>query len=435
MSEPIVKILIVDDLRENLIALEALLLSWPAGTASPSGRDGSNGLELLSARSGREALELLLVHDVALALIDLHMPEMDGLELAELMRGSQRTRHVPIIFVTAGTRDQQRMFRGYEVGAVDFLYKPIEPVLLGHKVATFVDLHRQRLERERLADELREMLRLNEMFVAAVSHDLRSPLSTLLMGASVLHGKLADPTLDRTLARMRSSAERMRGMLDELYDLARVRLAGGIAIEPGPTDFGRLAQRVADEIGVAHPGRRLIVEAEGGSSDGQWDEARLAQVLANLIGNALRHGDAEQPVRVRWRGAADALVLEVHNGGAIPSSVREHLFDPFRRGTRARDSLGLGLYIVRQIVLAHGGAIDVASTESEGTTFRVRLPRRAAVGVANEAPSVQVESQIESEVESEAPSVQVESQIESAVESEAPGPIGDAASGATPPAE
>jgi two-component system, sensor histidine kinase and response regulator len=381
MSEPTVKILLVDDLRENLIALEALLLSSSAG--SPT-RDGRDGLELLSARSGREALELLLVHDVALALIDLHMPEMDGLELAELMRGSQRTRHVPIIFVTAGSRDQQRMFRGYEVGAVDFLYKPIEPVLLSHKVATFVDLHRQRLERERLADELREMLRLNEMFVAAVSHDLRSPLSTLLMGASVLQGKLPDPTLERTLARMRSSAERMRGMLDELYDLARVRLAGGIAIEPGPTDLGRLAQRVADELGVAHPERPLIVEGDGGPSDGHWDEGRLAQVLTNLIGNALRHGDATQPVRVRWRGAADALVLEVHNAGAIPSSVREHLFDPFRRGTRARDSLGLGLYIVRQIVLAHAGSIDVASTESEGTTFRVRLPRHPPLDPSGE---------------------------------------------------
>jgi two-component system, sensor histidine kinase and response regulator len=384
MSEPIVKILLVDDLRENLIALEALLLSSAAGTPS---RSGCSGLELLSARSGREALELLLVHDVALALIDLQMPEMDGLELAELMRGSQRTRHVPIIFVTAGTRDQQRMFRGYEVGAVDFLYKPIEPVLLGHKVATFVDLHRQRLERERLADELREMLRLNEMFVAAVSHDLRSPLSTLLMGASVLQGKLPDPTLERTLARMRSSAERMRGMLDELYDLARVRLAGGIAIEPSLTDLGRLAQRVVDELGVAHPGRPLLVEAGGGSSEGHWDEARLAQVLTNLIGNALRHGDPERPVRVRWQGTDDALVLEVHNGGAIPSSVRDHLFDPFRRGSRARDSLGLGLYIVRQIVLAHEGTIDVASSESEGTTFRVRLPRREPLDPASHDPA------------------------------------------------
>lgn len=403
MSEPIVKILLVDDLRENLIALEALLRSSPAGAPTGAGRDG---LELLSARSGREALELLLVHDVALALIDMQMPEMDGLELAELMRGSQRTRHVPIIFVTAGTRDQQRMFRGYEVGAVDFLYKPIEPVLLGHKVATFVDLHRQRLERERLADELREMLRLNEMFVAAVSHDLRSPLSTLLMGASVLHGKLPDPTLERTLARMRSSAERMRGMLDELYDLARVRLGGGIAIEPSLTDLGRLARRVADELGVAHPERRLVVEGEVGSSEGHWDEARLAKVLSNLIGNALRHGEPTQPVRVRWHGAADALVLEVHNGGVIPSSVREHLFDPFRGGTRARDGLGLGLYIVRQIVAAHAGSIDVASTEREGTTFRVRLPRHPPSGA-----------------------------VSLDVQSEAPSPLGGSAAQAMPPAE
>jgi signal transduction histidine kinase len=385
MSEPIVKILLVDDLRENLVALEALLLSWCEGGPT---RERCHGLELLSARSGREALELLLVHDVALALIDLHMPEMDGLELAELMRGSQRTRHVPIIFVTAGARDQQRMFRGYEVGAVDFLYKPIEPVLLGHKVATFVDLHRQRLERERLADELREMLRLNEMFVAAVSHDLRSPLSTLLMGAGVLTGKLGDANLERTLARMRSSAERMRGMLDQLYDLARVRLAGGIAIEPSPADLGRLVQRVADELRVAYPERPLIVEADGGSSEGHWDEARLAQVLSNLIGNALRHGDPSSPVHVRWQGGADSLVLEVHNGGAIPTALREHLFDPFRRGTRARDSLGLGLYIVRQIVLAHAGSIDVSSAEPDGTTFRVRLPRRLPVAVANEAPSL-----------------------------------------------
>jgi two-component system, sensor histidine kinase and response regulator len=365
MTEPNVKLLLVDDLQENLIALEALIR-----------RDG---LEVLSARSGREALELLLAHDVALALVDLQMPEMDGLELAELMRGSQRTRHVPIIFVTAGARDQKRMFRGYEVGAVDFLYKPIEPLLLDHKVSTFVDLHRQRLERERLADELREMLRLNEMFVAAISHDLRSPLSTLVMGAGLLSGKLGDPAHERTLARMRSSAERMGGMLDQLYDLARVRLAGGIAIDPSHTDARRLVDRVAEEFRLTHPERTVVIEADGGSTEGFWDEQRLAQIVANLIGNALRHGDKAEPVRVHLFGAGPMLALEIHNGGAIAPSVREHLFDPFRRGTEpARDALGLGLYIVRQIVLAHGGTIEVRSSEGEGTTFRLQLPRTAA---------------------------------------------------------
>ena len=101
-------------------------------------------MEVLQARSGAEALELLLVHDVALALLDVQMPEMDGFELAELMRGSERTRHVPIIFVTAGARDQHRMFQGYEAGAVDFLYKPIEPHILRNKADVFFQLYRQK---------------------------------------------------------------------------------------------------------------------------------------------------------------------------------------------------------------------------------------------------------------------------------------------------
>src|SRR6185369_16561002 len=134
-----VKCLLVDDLEENLLALEALL-------RRPD-------LEILTARSGREALELLLVHDVALAFLDVQMPEMDGFELAELMRGSERTRHVPIIFVTAGARDQHRLFKGYDAGAVDFLYKPIEPHILRNKADVFFQLHRQK---HQIAEELYE---------------------------------------------------------------------------------------------------------------------------------------------------------------------------------------------------------------------------------------------------------------------------------------
>jgi len=125
-----IKVLLVDDLAENLLALRSLLR-----------RDD---LELLQAKSGREALELLLDHEVAVALIDVQMPEMDGFELAELMRGSERTRHVPIILVTAGSREEQRVFRGYDAGATDFLFKPLEPYAVQSKVDTFVQLHRQR---------------------------------------------------------------------------------------------------------------------------------------------------------------------------------------------------------------------------------------------------------------------------------------------------
>ena len=357
-----VKILLVDDLDENLLVLQALLRR--------------EGIEMLTATSGREALDLLLVHDVALALLDVHMPGMDGFELAESMRATERSRLVPIIFVTAGPRDVGRMFRGYEVGAVDFLFKPLHPVLLRHKVTTFVELHRQTLERERLANELRETLRLNETFVAAVSHDLRSPLSTLVVGAELLDEQLTDDSAKRTLARMRSSTERMVGMLDQLYDLARARLGGGIAIDAQDTCFRTLADSVIGELALAYPERSIAVTYDGPMT-GVWDERRLGQVVANLVGNALRHGTPSSEVKVDVNGASGPLVFAVHNDGVIPEAVRLQLFDPFRSGAESpREGLGLGLYIVRQIVLAHGGTIDVDSSSETGTTFRVELPAR-----------------------------------------------------------
>ena len=359
---PAAKILLVDDLEENLLALEALLRR--------------EDLELLRARSGREALELLLVHDVALALLDVQMPNMDGFELAELMRGTERTRRVPIVFLTAGTRDAKRVFRGYEVGAVDFLFKPVDPVLLGHKVTTFVDLHRQRLERARLADDIRQMLRPNEMFVAAVGEELRSPLSAVVMGAAILDRDLTDPDAKRTLAHMRSSAERGIRMLEQLSDLARARLGGGLPIQRRETDFRTLADKVLADLRLAHPERPLTVEYDAGPTAGVWDEGRLGQALAQLVRSGLRHGTGDKGVSVRVHGASPKLVVEVHNDGEIPAALRPHLFDPFSGDSQqARDGLNLGLYMVQQIVLAHGGAIELTSSRETGTTFHVELPR------------------------------------------------------------
>src|SRR5882757_5755232 len=141
-----VRCLLVDDVGENLLALSALLRR--------------EDVEILEARSGAEALELLLVHDVALALIDVQMPDMDGFELAELMRGSERTRQIPIIFVTAGARDRHRVFQGYETGAVDFLFKPIEPHILQSKADVFFQLYRQKQQLARELSEKTETLRL-----------------------------------------------------------------------------------------------------------------------------------------------------------------------------------------------------------------------------------------------------------------------------------
>src|SRR6201996_1121619 len=171
MPEP-VNFLIVDDLEENLLSLEALLQ-----------RDG---LRFLKARSGDEALEVLLKHDVALALLDVQMPGMDGFQLAEYMRGAERARHIPIIFLTAGSAERQRRFRGYEAGAVDFIQKPIEPDVLRGKANVFFDLYQQRqqimAQRDALeagAEALRTVDRHRNQFIAILGHELRNPVMAL----------------------------------------------------------------------------------------------------------------------------------------------------------------------------------------------------------------------------------------------------------------
>jgi signal transduction histidine kinase len=351
-----IKFLLVDDLEENLIALEALLR-----------RDE---LTLLKARSGAEALELLLEHEVALALIDVQMPDMDGFELAELMRGVERTRHVPIIFITAGIREGQHVFKGYDAGAVDFLFKPIDPSILKHKTEVFFQLARQR-------QVLADTLRLNEELMAVVGHDLRNPLDVILMTAELLQSDTHGSDVRKCGERLRRSGNRMRQIIDELLDMTRARLGGGIPIEPRPADLLQIAKSVLAEMEAAHPERRLELQSEG-ELTGTWDPPRLEQVLSNLLGNAVRHGSPEGPVQVTLKNSDGSVVLCVHNAGHIPPELLPRVFEPFQstRESRGRSGgLGLGLYIVQQIVLSHGGRVDVQSTPKDGTTFHVLLPR------------------------------------------------------------
>lgn len=363
---PRIKCLLVDDLEENLLALGALLQ-----------RDD---VELLTARSGSEALELLLTNDVALAFLDVQMPDMDGFELAELVRGSERTRHVPLIFVTAGARERQRLFKGYESGAVDFIYKPIESHILQNKADVFFQLYRQRQQLAHELQERTETLRLNEMFSALLAHDLRNPLSAILASAQLLRRRSEDPHAQEAAARILSSGKRMGRMIEDMLDLARARLAGGIIVKREPADCRTLVERVIREHQAAAPERMIRTDYRG-DFEGQWDGERIAQVASNLIGNALKHGDAGGDVHVQLDGAeADSIVFSVTNDGTIAAELLDHLFDPFRGGQRPAgrsEGLGLGLYIVYQIVKAHRGEVTVETGPESKTTFRVAIPRSA----------------------------------------------------------
>jgi two-component system sensor histidine kinase/response regulator len=363
-----VKCLIVDDREENLLALSGVL--------------DRDDVEILKASSGAEALELLLSHEVALALLDVQMPDMDGFELAELMRGSERTRHVPIIFVTAGGHDEKRLFKGYDSGAVDFLHKPIEPHILRNKADVFFQLYQQKRQLARQLHDRTETLRVNEMFMAVLGHDLRNPMNAVSTAAQLLEQRSADEAVRRTASRILSSARRMSRLIDDMLDLTRARLAGGIPLRRERTDFGAVVHRVVQEHQSAAPDSRIEVLCEG-ELTGDWDGDRLAQVASNLIGNALHHGEPGTPVHLRLDGShPDVVVLSVANTGTIAPDLLPHIFDPFRGGhqTAGRNhGVGLGLFIVQQIVLAHQGSVVVQSEET--TVFRVKLPRAAVESV------------------------------------------------------
>jgi signal transduction histidine kinase len=359
----IVKCLIVDDREENLLALSALLRA--------------DDVEVLQAKSGGQALDLLLQHDVALAMLDVQMPEMDGFELAELMRGSPRTRHVPIIFITAGAHDQHRVFKGYDMGAVDFLHKPIDARIVRNKAGVFFQLYRQK---QQLAQELKERtetLRLNEMFTAILGHDLRNPLNAVLTAAQLLEVRTADEGVKKTAGRMISSARRMSRLIEDMLDLARARLAGGIPLKRERVDLASLAQRVVQDCQQTTPDSRIELVTTGNLA-GDWDGDRIAQVLANLIGNAVEHGTPGEAIEVRLDDTREGIALSVANAGTIPADILPHIFDPFRGGERPMgrsEGLGLGLFIVQQIVHAHEGRVEVESADGR-TVFSAMIPRR-----------------------------------------------------------
>jgi len=263
----------------------------------------------------------------------------------------------------------------------------------------FLEVARSReLLATQLADETRRRYeaentsRFAETFVGILGHDLRNPLNAISMTARLLERKEAfDP---RAIRRILSSTERMSNMVAQLLDLTRSRLAGGITIERRAIHLGQMILEVMDELRRTHPEREIRFEQRGDDS-ALGDQDRLAQVVSNLVGNAVEHGDAASPVVVTLEASGDFSELTVHNAGRpIPRDLQPVIFDPFRRTTARGDlarGLGLGLFISQQIVLAHGGTIELSSSLEEGTTFTVRLPRR----VTQDAPSTAVAGNLE----------------------------------------
>ncbi|MDF9773382.1 hybrid sensor histidine kinase/response regulator [Pseudomonas baetica] len=385
------KVLIVDDLPENLLALEALIK-----------REDRIVYKALSAD---EALSLLLQHEFAMAILDVQMPGMNGFELAELMRGTERTRNIPIVFVSAAGRELNYAFKGYESGAVDFLHKPLDIYAVKSKVNVFVDLYRQskamqeqvlalehsRREQETLLKqlqntqlELEQAVRMRDDFMSIVAHEVRTPLNGLILETQLRKMHLArDNAAAFTLDKMHAMVDRderqiknLIRLIEDMLDVSRIR-TGKLSIRPTCFDLSALVrellQNFSRQIDAAETSVTLDAEQP---VIGNWDEFRIEQVISNLLTNALRYG-AKGPISVKVYSEEGRALVDVQDQGiGISEENQERIFQQFERvsAKHAVAGLGLGLFISEQIVTAHGGTITVQSRIGEGALFRVCLP-------------------------------------------------------------
>ncbi|MFC5548231.1 hybrid sensor histidine kinase/response regulator [Massilia aerilata] len=385
------KLLIVDDLPENLRALDALI------------RDEKR--LVFQASSGEEALTLMLEHEFALAILDVQMPGMDGFELAELMRSTSRTRNVPIVFVSAAGRELNYAFKGYEQGAVDFLYKPLDPDAVRSKVNVFVTLDQQRremrrqmeaLERSRreqetllhelnkTQEELQRSLRMRDDFMSLVAHELRTPLNTLFLetqmrSLQLKRGNLPAFNPEQMSGMIKRDERQIKAMIrliDDMLDVSRMK-SGTLSIRPARVELMGLLERVVNDLSLQAAAASSILQlATHEPVEGIWDEFRIEQVIVNLLTNALRYGGGGTvELSVHQIGCNVRIDVRDHGKGIAPDYI-DRIFEPYERGAKSGEpkGLGLGLYISRQLAASHGGELTVQSVPGQGATFSLLLP-------------------------------------------------------------
>jgi signal transduction histidine kinase len=407
MTDDRVNILLVDDRAENLLALEAIL--------EPLGQ------ELTRATSGPEALRKVLETEFAAILLDVQMPGMNGFEVAEIIKSRERSRTIPIIFLSAISKEDAYVFKGYSMGAVDYVFKPFNPDVLRSKVAVFVDLYmkqrqiqlqgdllresqKRELELEHrtslLEAEARSAAKLSQMndelhrrqvaleqamgarnrFYASMSHELRTPINAVIGYSTLMLDNIYGPLnakqkegLQRTL----KAARHLLELVNDVLDLSKIE-AGKIELSLQPVMFPSLIEDLfvtvrplADEYGSA-----LSLEMDGDAFNIVSDPRRVRQILLNLLSNAIKFGEGK-PIRVVCRhndnGAADIEVID--QGVGIADEDIARIFEEFVQVSESKQpGTGLGLPISRRLAQLLDGSLTVCSVPGKGSTFRLTLP-------------------------------------------------------------
>ncbi len=405
MSSEAINVLIVDDEPKNLAVLEAVL-DEPA-------------YRLVRADSADQALLALVAEEFALLILDVRMPGMNGLQLAQMIKERKKTASVPIIFLTAYYNEDRHAIDGYDRGAVDYLHKPVNASVLRSKVAVFADLYRKSRELEaanrslvaevqqrRLAEQrlvefsksleqrvaertqaLHELDRRKNIFLATLAHELRNPLAPIRTAAQLLDSPhLSHSDLQRTRAIVARQVTHMASLLDDLLDISRFS-NGDICLQRVDVSLQQVldaAVETAQPLIVAK-NHRLQIEMPAAPIMLHADPIRLSQVVSNLLTNAAKYTDPEGRITVGCRMEAASVVIFVRDTGiGIAPEMRSKIFDIFVQADGAKDraqgGLGIGLTLVKALVELHGGEVDVQSDGRErGCQFTVILPRSIVI--------------------------------------------------------
>jgi len=408
-----VKILIVDDREENLFAMEALL-------ESPD-------LFIITARSGNEALGILLEQEVALILLDVQMPGMNGFETAELIRGSSRTKHIPIIFVTAISKERKHIFQGYESGAVDYLFKPIEPDILKSKVRVFIDLHQQRQTLENITRKLettiseliesRKKLRQNEEsireawkaaekardsaeeanrakseFLANMSHEIRTPLNGIIGMSDLALLENCNQQQRERIETIRQSGESLLEILNEILDLSKIE-AERVELESIPFNPIEVIERIVRMLStkIYEKNIELICKIDPAIPDQViGDPTRFRQIILNLLSNAYKFTEKGEIIITAdiEDTTEQKIILQFvisDTGIGIPKNKLHQLFQSFQQvdasTSRKYGGTGLGLSITKKLLDLMKGNIRVESDHGKGSSFYFRIPFNRCTGI------------------------------------------------------
>jgi len=389
-----VNILLVDDQPSKLMSYEAIL----AGLQE----------NLIKANSGKEALDHLLRSDIAVVLVDVCMPELDGFELASMIRNHPRFRKTAIILVSGVLVEDVDRLKGYDSGAVDYVSVPIVPELLRAKVSVFAELFRKTGDLERLNQELEQRVsertgeisqllkkaeearweaeranRLKDEFLATLSHELRSPLNAITGWAHMLrHADLDAPTQVKAVEAIERNALLQAQLVSDLLDVSRI-VSGKLRLELKPLDLVPLIRATLDTVRPAVEAKSILIVEELMREEAivSGDPARLQQVVSNLLSNAIKFTPDHGEIQIRLEEAGSQLELTItDNGPGIRPDFLPYIFERFRQGdsstTRTHQGLGLGLAIVRHLVEMHGGQVRAGNRiDSTGAVFKVNLPK------------------------------------------------------------